>query len=580
MCGIYFCFSSLGKFPSYNEEHLIKRGPDCKKIITNGSLEYKSDTIDSKSDTIDTFKAVFYRLSIVDLEHGMQPFIINGKEKIIAFFNPDAPLSLLNPFLSTEVSDNKLLYMANGEIYNHKELETQYSIQCKTKSDCEVIGHLYKKVGIEQCASLLKGEWAFIIYDNDMIYFARDRLGRKPLFYKLHYGENRSLESDGKSSNKSDLKINTIEISSLYSATNGIQCKPGMLYAYDCIHGSLSEQPYHTFMYKPNPLITNESIYKSLVSAVNKRITQSERPVGFLLSGGFDSSAVLSLALESKLLKQPPHVFTIGFEEKASDVLAAESMVKWLTAKYGKDCLVWHKVILPIEDGLSSIPNVIEALETYDTTTIRASVPMYLISKYISEKTDVRVVLSGEGSDELFGGYLYFKYAPNDVHFRAEIIRLLNRLYLYDVLRADRSTATHGLEIRVPFLDDDFVECVLQSYSLKSSSINTKALIRDALEPYNVLPDNILKGKKEAFSDAVGHSWKDSIPKYAELHLKPYMNVYSCNIYPTTTEEKYYQMLFRIHYKSSWHLLDKLWLPNQDWVKTGNEPSARALPNY
>jgi asparagine synthetase B (glutamine-hydrolysing) len=192
MCGIYFCYTdSKTSTPSYNEEHLIKRGPDCKKVITNAD-----------SSTLETgiFKAVFYRLSIVDVEHGMQPFIIKeSNTKYELLFNPDAPISLLNPFLSpvsntseTSSNTNNLLYMANGEIYNHKELEEQYSINCETKSDCEVIGHLYKKIGIERCVSLLKGEWAFIIYDNDMIYFARDRLGRKPLFYKLHYGENRS----------------------------------------------------------------------------------------------------------------------------------------------------------------------------------------------------------------------------------------------------------------------------------------------------------------------------------------------------------------------------------------------------
>ena len=236
---------------------------------------------------------------------------------------------------------------------------------------------------------------------------------------------------------------------------------------------------------------------------------------------------------------------------------------------------------------------------------------MYLISKYIAKNTDVKVILSGEGSDELFGGYLYFKYAPDDKAFRVEIIDRLNELYLYDVLRADRTTAAWGLEIRPPFLDDDFVEKTLNCAYLKTGKTNTKELIRDCVAEYKLLPDEILHGKKEAFSDAVGLEWKERIQAHANQFVKEFLteeiieqpvnihdgyelfssyksnwalaktpHEYSKHIVPETNEMKYFQYLFNRKFPDSWHLLPHLWLPNQNWVKTGVEPSARILPNY
>ena len=220
---------------------------------------------------------------------------------------------------------------------------------------------------------------------------------------------------------------------------------------------------------------------------------------------------------------------------------------------------------------------------------------MYLISEYIAKNTDVKVVLSGEGADELFGGYMYFKYAPNDVAFRAEIVTLLQNLYLYDVLRADRSTAAHGLEVRPPFLDDLLVDVVLSNKNLKGSKTTTKELIRLTVADKNLLPDNILWGKKEAFSDAVGLSWKESIEPYAHLELckiddKLYLtsigkdldwrNQKICHIRQYTREAGYFQHWFNEFYPNAWDLLPKLWLPNQSWVKTGSEPSARVLDVY
>lgn len=578
MCGIYFNYHA-GYTIKYRHEANRPRGPDIEQIVES-----------------DNYLAAFYRLAIVGIAHGMQPF---------------------------EFDD--LIFMCNGEIYNHLELSAKYELPESSGSDCECIGHLYRKLGIEKTVSLLKGEWAFVLYDKkeQIIHFARDRLGRKPLFMSISYSDDML-----------DAKPITLEVSSLYAGltNHGIQVIPGYLYSYDVTNRNISHQQYHQFIYSPDLTIGDSDIYDAFVSAIKKRVVQTERPLGYLLSGGFDSSVVLSIALDQKLMTKPPHVFTFGFDEKASDILAAELMVDWLRKKHGQECIQWHKVILPVSEGIDALPLVVRALETYDTTTIRASTPMYLICKYIAENTDVKVVISGEGSDELFGGYLYFKYAPNDVAFRSEIIKLLNNLYLYDVLRADRSSASHGLEIRPPFLDDDFVDVVLKSKDLVRdlefkertipSKSNTKALIRRIVSEKNLLPEEILYGKKEAFSDAVGFSWKDTITNFAidQMELLDVENslVYSPHLLPDTAESKYFQTLFKYNFGAikkvedlkgyredglygdgfmeiktldvsnneamadvtPWWLLYNLWLPNQSWVKTGSEPSARALMVY
>jgi len=530
MCGIYFRKIRNSCETKFKNLHtcLKARGPDQTKILISP----------------DTY-AAFYRLAIVGLENGMQPFV-----------------------------HNNVTLLCNGEIYNHRNLEQSNHLTVTSDSDCECIMELYHKKGIHDTVLQINGEYAFCIYDEQkqVIHFVRDEFGRKPLFY--------SIDPDSKS----------IDICSLYSGLEfdiKEQVVPNIIYTYDCATGTISQCLYNIHLYKPYDKPTSyDNLMSVFVQAVKERVSQSDRPVGFLLSGGFDSSLVVSVALEFCKFKQPPHLFTFGFEEDAPDIQAARKVIEFLTKKHGQHAFKWHLVVEPVQTGLDNLENVIQALETYDTTTIRASTPMYLLSKYIKEKTDVRVILSGEGSDELFGGYMYFKYAPNDQAFRAEICNLLNNLYLYDVLRADRSTAAHGLEIRTPFLDLDFTTTALSNDNLQISKTTTKQLIRTVVAKYHklLLPEDILNGKKEAFSDAVGYSWKASINQYLESNeqLKAQLdNYYSdCHIHATTYEMKYYQMIFEKHFPNSWHLLPRLWLPNQDWINTGNEPSATVLPNY
>ncbi len=540
MCGIYARFLSDEAIEFYahaDTPHgmvthplLSHRGPDESKVLSS-----------------DAITLAFYRLAIVGRESGQQPFNIGN-----------------------------VTLLCNGEIYNYKQLIADHELRVSTESDCEVIAELYMKYGIEYTVRLLDGEFAFILIDRSkhIVHFARDFIGVKPLYMSCTVSENKVYELELAS-----------ELKGLKSPESGTQVIPRVIYTYGLKSNTISMQPYHLIEYNPQSDVHRDELYQLLKKSVEKRIVQSERPIGFLLSGGLDSSLVLSIAMESGLLKTKPSVFTFGYDRNAPDVKSAELMVKWLRSKYGEDCIDWHLVIQEISTGLEALYDVIYHLETYDTTTIRAGTPMFLISKYIREKTDVKVVLSGEGSDELFGGYLYFKYAPNETEFRNEILSLLTQLHEYDVLRADRMTAAWGLEVRPPFLDKAFVTRVLQSSELLPGISNTKELLRAMVADRNLLPEEILHGKKEAFSDAVGLSWKTMIANHAKEnieHNSEYLGTvtFSRHIPPETDEMKFFQMIYHHHFGTSYHTLHKLWLPNQLWIQTGLEPSARVLPNY
>jgi asparagine synthase (glutamine-hydrolysing) len=257
-----------------------------------------------------------------------------------------------------------------------------------------------------------------------------------------------------------------------------------------------------------------ESLNYFMYNAVNKRIENTERPVGFFLSGGLDSSIVASLA---KNILGKIQTFSIGLEG-APDLLAARKMADFLGSEH-------TEVTFTIEEGLAEISNVIWHLETYDTTTIRASIPMFLLSKYIKENTDIRVVLSGEGSDELFGGYLYFHAAPSVEAFRAETVRLVRDVHLFDVLRADRTTSAHGIELRVPFFDRDLIEYAMSGFvtELKTPKNNCeKYILRDAFS--QILPHEIAWRQKNGMSDAVGYAWAEALRNFGEDNYKKIFN--------------------------------------------------------
>lgn len=501
MCGI----SYYSHIPT-KHQLLKNRGPDAHKCVTDVSGIYD-----------------FYRLAIVGDE--MQPFtsIHNDKHTVL---------------------------MCNGEIYNHVELWdgiTPYT------TDCSVLLPMFLQEGIEAYRKI-NGEFSFIYTDGVHVYFARDRLGRKALYYSY---------SDG------HLQVSSV-IASLTGS--GFHVIPGCIYRYHIETKELHVRPIHTFDWM-SPVKTKQDVYDKLVEAVKVRVTQSHRRVGFMLSGGLDSSLLLAIAIKYGFIKNPP-VFTIAFTDDSSDLAAAKSVVAYLKEQYGDDACTHHIVRHTVEEAHEFIPTVIKALETFDTTTVRASVPMWLLSRYIKEKTDVRVVISGEGSDELFGGYLYFQHAPNVSEWKKEIISLLSNLYQFDCLRADRATADNSLEVRCPFLDDRVVDDVMAS-DIAPGAIS-KEWLRQAIPP-NTLPEAIVWGKKEAFSDAVGYSWKDSLEEYARTQKLPH--VYSQHIVPTTHEAKFYQSLFYHLVGPQFRVVEKLWMPNATWVSV-DDPSARCLTSY
>lgn len=575
MCGIYLYANLKSIFTSNiteNKENKINYNNPFNSLSHRGPDDFKNIKIENENISLS-----FYRLAIVGNQNISQPFEKNG-----------------------------VYVVANAEIYNYKHLRMIYDIsenEMKTGSDCEIILHLYLKLGIEKLVNLLDGEFAFVIIDTNtkQIYFARDIFGVKPLYYSL---------------TQEELFISS-EIKGIY--TNANHVLPRKIYNLSYLSNKpiLSIMDYYNLKYEPNPYSSNFKIYQSLRLAVEKRIKQANEnvEVGFLLSGGLDSSLTTSLALEyysKQQNKYKPHLYTIGFEENAPDIISAKIMIEWFKNKYGPDSFHWHLIILPILEGINSLNNVIWHLETYDTTTIRASTPMFLLSQYIKQNTpNVKIIISGEGSDELFGGYLYFNYAPNNFSFRSEIIYLLNNLYLYDVLRADRTTAAFGLEIRPPFLDKNLIENVLSSPNLTYNKNFTKNLLRECIQPYNLLPENILYGKKEAFSDAVGYSWKKEIAEYCNvlyeninekyknlsnlnslnslnslsdeklLDYKFYGKIINLtNIKPETDEQYHYQKIFYQLFGNQFYLLNKYWLPNQQWIETGTEPSATILNCY
>ena len=572
------------------------RGPDSHRELKYTDGEY-------------TFQANFFRLSIVGGILGEQPYVWHMKKSE-----------------TDECSKNTYLLMCNGEIYNYKSLELQYKTDI-CSSDCEIIPRLMETLNIDEILPMLSGEFAFVLHDRErgLIHFGTDRVGRKALYFKLNTtGDKIIVASSASTAHKSHMGHKGPQ-----------QCKPGVLYTFDTQHKILSHVTWHTFKFqlsivvdlhgKPSQMVTVERPYRLFMEAVERRITQHDgtRPLGFLLSGGLDSSLVLAAALHlvdcARQVRHPTHrqqallqavqytpqVFTIGFHEQASDVADAARFVAWLKAKYGADAFDWHRVIKPIDEALAAIPQVISTLETCDTTTVRASVPMFLLSEYIATHTKVKVLLSGEGSDELFGGYMYFSHSPNEYATRAEIIKLLSELYLFDALRADRSTAAHGLEVRTPFLDDQFVDAVLNirighreygqmvnsdsigAHNLEKAQSLTKPAARLIFASSGLLPDFVLWAKKEAFSDGVGYSWKDAIKAYAKQWVADHcsagtMPSHSNNLIEgvpcDTYEALYFQTVFLNHLPPSLTL--KLWLPNQDWVKTGSEPSATILPSY
>ena len=461
----------------------------------------------------------FVRLAINDTsDDGMQPFKRSGE-----------------------------MLVCNGEIYNHREFETGKE---QSGSDCECLLGLLKHHGAHETCNMIRGVFAFAWTDGDHLIVARDPIGVRPLFY--------TRTAEGSLVFASEMKVlpGRAEI-----------FPPG--HFYDSRLGDFV--CYHNLYWSVTPIAKDSvewAIQKRFEESVARRIANTDREVGFLLSGGLDSSLVAVVA--KKLGVTNMKTFSIG-QADSPDILAARTVAKFLGSDH-------HEVIFDFIEGVRVIPDVIKSLESYDTTTVRASTPMWLLCKWISKNTNCKVILSGEGSDELFGGYLYFKGAPNRDEFQMETIRRVRLLHQFDVLRADRCAAAHGLELRVPFLDRDFVDTVIRTPPEFKMTLEEKKLLRDAFEGY--LPEEILRRKKDAFSDAVGYGWVNfAKAKASKLFSDSLLKVISVQAnghnVPQTLEEAWYRHVFYNFYgQRNDHLISEMWRPK--WTDV-TDPSARQL---
>ena len=478
----------------------------------------------------------FKRLAIMGLnEFGMQPFSY----------------------------DDKVL-VCNGEIYGFRDIKIEllkkgYSF--KSDSDCEILLPLFKEFGFEMF-SKLDAEFALIIYDKkeDKIIAARDPLGIRPLYY----GKSKSNDTYIFAS---EPKILADLVEDIFPFPPGYYFDGEKFIQYSFITDVESK---HTRMRD-----VEKNIHSLLVEGVRKRL-DSDAPIGFLLSGGLDSSLVCSIA--TKILKKPIETFAIGMEKDAIDLKYAKEVADYLKTNH-------HEVIITRDDVISSLEEVIYNLATYDITTIRASVGMYLLCKYIHENTDIKVLLTGEISDELFG-YKYTDYAPNPEEFQKESKKRIDEIHMYDVLRADRCISSNSLEARVPFGDLAFVKYVMEiDPKIKMNRYNKgKYLLRKAFEG-DYLPKDILYREKAAFSDAVGHSLVEDIKEFAEdyytdeefeINRKKYTFAQ-----PFTKESLMYREIFEKYYPGQAHMIKDFWMPNKSWKGCDvDDPSARFLKNY
>ncbi len=482
--------------------------------------------------------------------------------------------------------DKKLVLAANGEIYNHRTLRKQFegTYNFQTESDCEVILALYKEKGFEFLDEL-NGIFGFAIYDseNDTYFVARDHMGIIPLYIGWDQHGTFYVASELKALEGVCTKIELFPPGHYLSSTNGefVKWYHREWTDYDAV--------------KDNETSIQE-IKEALEAAVHRQL-MSDVPYGVLLSGGLDSSVTSAIAKKyaEKRVESGDtqdawwpqlHSFSVGLEG-SPDLAAARLVADHIGT-------IHHEIKFTIQEGLDAIKDVVYNLETYDVTTIRASTPMYLMARVI-KSMGIKMVLSGEGADEIFGGYLYFHKAPNAREFHEETVRKLDKLHMYDCLRANKSLAAWGIEGRVPFLDKEFMDVAMR-INPKDKMINgermEKWVIRKAFE--DMLPESVAWRQKEQFSDGVGYSWIDTLKEVvdtavsdeqlANAHFKFPLQT------PTSKEEFYYRSIFEGHFPSDAAALcvpqepsvacsTKIALEWDEAFKNMNDPSGRAVAN-
>lgn len=522
MCSIMGYCGSDATFDDFKKgfDRTVSRGPDDSRIV-------------------DTGKGLlgFHRLAIMGLTpSGMQPFELDGSYAI-----------------------------CNGELYGFEKQKQElikkgYSFV--SDSDCEILLPMYREYGTDMFA-MLDAEFACIIYDGKLGEYiaARDPIGIRPLYY--------GYDSKGVILFASEAKNLVTLCDKIMPFPPGHYYKDGKFICYCDIskvdkvcHDDLETACTH--------------IREKLVAGVEKRLV-ADAKVGFLLSGGLDSSLVCAIA--AKKSKTPIKTFAIGMSEDAIDLKYAKQVADYIGSDH-------TEIYMTPDEVISTLDKLIHLLGTFDITTIRASMGMYLICKAIHEQTDIRVLLTGEISDEIFG-YKYTDFAPSATAFQQEAQKRVHELHMYDVLRADRCISVNSLEARVPFGDLDFVKYVMAlDPEMKLNKYGKgKYLLRHAFEGLDYLPDEILWREKAAFSDAVGHSMVDYLKEYAEQQYSDAEFETACKKYthakPFTKESLLYREIFEKYYPGQAEMIVDFWMPNKAWVGCNvNDPSARVLSNY
>lgn len=520
MCSIMGYCDSCDDFERFKKgfDKTVSRGPDDSRIV-------------------DTGKGLlgFHRLSIMGLTpEGMQPFELDGSYAI-----------------------------CNGELYGFEktkeELSKKYTF--KSGSDCEIILPMYREYGVDMF-KMLDAEFAMIIYDAEAGEYiaARDPIGIRPLYYGHDEKGTIVFASEAK---------NLVEMcKDIMPFPPGHYYKGGEFHCY-CDIAAVDKVSYDSL----DEICSK--IHDKLVTGVEKRLV-ADAKVGFLLSGGLDSSLVCAIA--QKKSGKPIRTFAIGMSEDAIDLKYAKQVADYIGSDH-------TEVIMTKQQVLDSLDDVIHLLGTFDITTIRASMGMYLLCKWIHENTDIRVLLTGEISDELFG-YKYTDFAPSAEEFQKESQKRIRELHMYDVLRADRCISVNSLEARVPFGDLDFVKYVMSVDPEKKLNKYGKGkyLLRHAFEG-DYLPHDILYREKAAFSDAVGHSMVDYLKEFASTYYTDEEFTEKCEKYdhakPFTKESLLYREIFEKYYPGQSQMIVDFWMPNKSWEGCDvNDPSARVLSNY
>ena len=521
MCSIMGYFGKCADPERFREgfAQTASRGPDDSRIVDTGNGLLG-----------------FHRLAIMGLHpEGMQPFELDGSYVV-----------------------------CNGEIYGYEKLKKDLSAKYtfKSGSDCEILLPLYREYGLEMFG-MLDAEFVLILYDAKTSEYiaARDPIGIRPLYY--------GYDDQGTMVMASEAKNLTGLCQKVMPFPPGHYYKDGKFVCYRDITEvkSVCQDDLETVC---------ANIHEKLVAGVEKRLV-ADAKVGFLLSGGLDSSLVCAIA--AKKSDKPIRTFGIGMDIDAIDLKYARQVADHIGSEH-------TEVFMTKQQVIDSLEEVIRMLGTYDITTIRASMGMYLLCKWIHENTDIRVLLTGEISDELFG-YKYTDFAPSAEAFQEEACKRIRELHMYDVLRADRCISVNSLEARVPFGDLDFVQYVMAIDPEKK--INTygkgKYLLRHAFEEGDYLPHDILYREKAAFSDAVGHSMVDDLKEYAdslytEEEFEQKRQKYSY-AQPFTKESLLYREIFEKYYPGQAEMVVDFWMPNKEWDGCNvNDPSARVLSNY